>query len=133
MQGQALGIFAIKNGDITSWIASITGPPDSPYEGGKFYLQVDFTEDYPFKPPIIQFKTKVYHCNIDNDGKICLDILKSAWSPALSMTKVFLSIQSLLGDPNPEDPLDKVVANLYISNREQHDEVARSWTKKYAI
>ena len=75
--------------------------PDSPYDGGVFFLDINFPQDYPFKPPKVRFQTKIYHCNVNDKGGICLDILKDNWSPALTVSKVLLSICSLLTDPNP--------------------------------
>merc|ERR1712224_372676 len=83
----------------------IMGPPDSPYQGGVFFLNINFPSDYPFKPPKVHFTTKIYHCNVNSNGAICLDILKDQWSPALTISKVLLSISSLLTDCNPADPL----------------------------
>ena len=91
--------------DLYSWQATIIGPEGSPYQGGLFFLDIKFSFDYPFTPPKCTFKTKVYHPNINSNGGICLDILKNQWSPALTITKVLLSISSLLSDPNPDDPL----------------------------
>jgi ubiquitin-conjugating enzyme E2 D len=118
--------------DITKWQATIMGPGDSPYEGGIFFLDINFPNDYPFKPPKVKFTTKIYHCNVNNNGGICLDILKDNWSPALTISKVLLSICSLLTDPNPDDPLVPDIANLYKTNREKHDKTAREWTQKFA-
>ena len=101
----------------------------SPYQGGVFFLDISFSSEYPFKPPKVKFsalyrdlnsidcmhlrliqqmcvskvafKTRIYHCNISVDGKICLDILKENWSPALTISKVLVSICSLLTNPNP--------------------------------
>ena len=70
-----------------------------------FSLQVRVPVDYPFKPPKVVFTTKIYHPNINPSGGICLDILGSNWSPALTIHKVLLSISSLLTDANPADPL----------------------------
>ena len=89
------------------------GPTDSPYQGGIFFLDIKFPQDYPFMPPRCTFKTKVYHPNINASGGICLDILKNQWSPALTTSKVLLSITSLLSDPNPDDPLVGEIAALY--------------------
>merc|ERR1712224_229041 len=110
----------------------IMGPPDSPYQGGVFFLNVTFPTDYPFKPPKVQFTTKVYHCNVNSDGAICLDILKDQWSPALTISKVLLSISALLTDPNPDDPLAPEIAKVYLKDRQQHDCTARKWVRMYA-
>ena len=64
------------------------GPGDSPYSGGVFFVMIHFPPDYPFKPPKVQFQTKVYHPNVNSQGSICLDILKEQWSPALTISKV---------------------------------------------
>eukprot|EP01041_Mallomonas_annulata_P008959 gene8959-18543_t len=97
--------------DLFHWQATIMGPDDSPYSGGVFFMDIHFPADYPFKPPKVAFTTKIYHCNINSNGGICLDILKDQWSPALTISKVLLSICSLLTDPNPNDPLVPEIAN----------------------
>lgn len=121
-----------KGNDMFNWVASIMGPENCPYEGGVFQLKIAFPQEYPFKPPKIQFVTKVYHCNINDQGGICLDILKDNWSPALTISKVLLSICSLLTDPNPADPLVPAIAEQLRSNKKAHDAKAREWTLKFA-
>ena len=118
--------------DYFHWHATILGPADSPYHGGLFFLDVTFPIDYPFRPPKCIFVTKIYHPNINANGVICLDILKEQWSPALTISKVLLSISSLLTDPNPEDPLVPEIAQQFKSNRKKYEETARTWTKSYA-
>jgi ubiquitin-conjugating enzyme E2 D/E len=118
--------------DLFTWQATIIGPTETPYEGGIFNLKILFPADYPFKSPKITFETKIYHPNINSNGSICLDILKDQWSPALSITKVLLSICSLLSDPNPDDPLSPEIANIYKTNKEQFNINAREFTLKYA-
>ncbi|KAK4699411.1 ubiquitin-conjugating enzyme E2 D, partial [Phenoliferia sp. Uapishka_3] len=103
---------------------------DSPYSGGVFFLTITFPTDYPFKPPKIAFTTKIYHPNINANGSICLDILREQWSPALTISKVLLSICSMLTDPNPDDPLVPEIANLYKTDRPRYESTAREWTRK---
>mmetsp|Transcript_23888 Transcript_23888/g.76719 ORF Transcript_23888/g.76719 Transcript_23888/m.76719 type:complete len:149 (+) Transcript_23888:112-558(+) len=118
--------------DLFHWQATIMGPSDSPYAGGVFFLDIHFPPEYPFKPPKVTFTTRIYHPNINSGGGICLDILKDQWSPALTISKVLLSICSLLTDPNPDDPLVADIAQLYKTNREAYNLTAREWTRKYA-
>ncbi|XP_038440945.1 ubiquitin-conjugating enzyme E2 E3 isoform X2 [Canis lupus familiaris] len=121
-----------KGDNIYEWRSTILGPPGSVYEGGVFFLDITFSSDYPFKPPKVTFRTRIYHCNINSQGVICLDILKDNWSPALTISKVLLSICSLLTDCNPADPLVGSIATQYLTNRAEHDRIARQWTKRYA-
>jgi ubiquitin-conjugating enzyme E2 D/E len=139
----------VLDSDLFRWQATIMGPDDSPYSGGVFFLDILFPADYPFKPPKITFLTKIYHCNINANGGICVSIFGNEWSPALSITKVncclivvfltfyhhqvLLSISSLLTDPNPDDPLVPEIATLFKRNRKQHDSIAREWTAKFAM
>ena len=120
------------NDDLYYWQATIMGPEGTPYQGGLFFLDINFPTDYPFKPPKIYFRTKIYHPNISSNGSICLDILKDQWSPALTVAKVILSICSLLTDPNPDDPLVPTIAELYRNNIERYTANAKEWTLRYA-
>jgi ubiquitin-conjugating enzyme E2 D/E len=122
----------INSSDLFKWEGMIFGPSDSPYSGGVFKLLIHFGADYPFKPPHIEFRTKIYHPNINAAGAICLDILKSQWSPALTISKVLLSILSLLSDANPDDPLVPPIAAQYRTDRAAYEETARQWTALYA-
>jgi len=111
---------------------TMSGPKDSPYEGGHFKLELFLPEEYPMSAPKVRFMTKLYHPNVDKLGRICLDILKDKWSPALQIRTVLLSIQALLSAPNPDDPLANDVAEKWKANEEQAIETARAWVRLYA-
>ncbi|XP_065066796.1 ubiquitin-conjugating enzyme E2 N [Rhopilema esculentum] len=110
----------------------ISGPKDSPFEGGIFKLELFLPEEYPMSAPKVRFMTKIYHPNVDKLGRICLDILKDKWSPALQIRTVLLSIQALLSAPNPDDPLANDVAEQWKVNESQAIETAKAWTRLYA-
>lgn len=122
----------MSNGNLFHWQATILGPVDTPYEGGVFKVDLNFPNEYPFRPPKIRFLNKIYHPNINLNGEICLDILRDRWSAALTVRTVLLSICSLLDQPNPDDPLMPEVALLYRRNRERYIELAKEWTLTYA-
>ena len=120
-------------GNIKHWKGVIYGPDDTPYSGGIFNIDIKIPDDYPYRPPVVTFLTKIYHCNINHRGGICLDILKpSSWSPALTISKVLISICSLLAEPNPSDPLVPSIARIYKKSKDKHDANAREWTIEYA-
>ncbi|CAF1614576.1 unnamed protein product [Adineta ricciae] len=110
----------------------IDGPSESPYEGGKFKVELFLPDEYPMAPPKVRFMTKLYHPNIDKLGRVCLDILKEKWSPALQIRTVLLSIQALLSAPNPDDFLDADVAEKWKADEHGAKAIARDWTQKYA-
>ena len=118
--------------NLFEWGAVILGPIGTPYEGGVFHLNISIPSGYPFKPPIVIFKTLIYHPNINSSGSICLDILKTQWSPALTISKILLSICSLLADPNPNDPLVPEIANILKTDIELYNKYAKEWTAIYA-
>lgn len=123
--------WVLDESNILKWGAMIKGPADTPYENGFFELQMDFPQNYPFKPPVVKFITPVYHCNVSN-GSICLDILKEdMWSSAYSIEKILLSIMILLSQPVPSGFNGDAVAT-YKKNKEDYNKIAKEWTVKYA-
>ncbi|CAK9779328.1 ubiquitin-conjugating enzyme [Cutaneotrichosporon oleaginosum] len=127
------GITAAPHDDNLRYFdVTIAGPDQSPYEGGVFKLELFLPEEYPMNPPKVRFLTKIYHPNIDKLGRICLDILKDKWSPALQIRTVLLSIQALLGAPNPDDPLANDVAQAWKENEKAAIAEAQQWTRKWA-
>jgi ubiquitin-protein ligase len=129
------GITAGPNDDEMSfWSASIAGPPGSPYAGGTFFLEIEIPSNYPAKPPSIKFKTAVYHPNISSiDGSVFVDVLGEMWCPALTLSTILVSVQSLLTDPNPEDPCEFDIGREYVDDRETFDKTAEEWTVMYAM
>jgi ubiquitin-conjugating enzyme E2 D/E len=118
--------------DMFHWKASIQGPAGSPYEGGKFFLDVTFPDNYPMKPPTLRFVTKVYHPNINDNGDICVDLLHDQWSPVLGIAKLLLSVSSLLTDPNTDHGLRPDVVKQLKSDPLTFTKTAREWTARFA-
>jgi ubiquitin-conjugating enzyme E2 N len=129
----APGISAEPNEENLRYFkVMIMGPASSPYEGGVFRLELFLPEEYPMASPKVRFLTKIYHPNIDKLGRICLDILKDKWSPALQIRTVLLSIQALLSAPNPDDPLAENVAKHWKDNEKDAIATAKEWTRQWA-
>lgn len=124
----------VNESDLTHLTGYFQGPPGTPYEKGLFKVDIKIPNEYPFKPPIMKFITKIYHPNISSvTGAICLDILKDAWTPVFTLKSSLISLQSLLQSPEPNDPQDAEVAKHYISNHAGFEETAAYWTKVYAL
>lgn len=122
-----------EDGDLSHLKGTFIGPPGTPYEGGLFEVDIKIPDEYPFKPPIMKFDTRVYHPNISSQtGAICLDILKDAWTPILTLKSSLISLQSLLQSPEPTDPQDALVAKVYLTDPQKFAETAANWTKIYA-
>ncbi|KAJ8141093.1 hypothetical protein OXX80_006602 [Metschnikowia pulcherrima] len=123
----------VNETDLTHLVGHFQGPPGTPYENGVFKVDITIPNEYPFKPPVMRFVTKIYHPNISSvTGAICLDILKDAWTPILTLKSSLISLQSLLQSPEPNDPQDAEVAKHYISNKAGFEDTAAYWTKVYA-
>lgn len=123
----------VKTKNTRHVLLCLNGAVDTPYEGGKFYVEFFFPDDYPSNAPKSRFLTKIFHPNIDKIGRICLDIFKEHWSAALQLRTIGISLMALLSNPNVNDPLDQNVAKEFIDNPEEAKLKAIEWTKKYAI
>ena len=119
------------------WVATIDGPPDTPYAGGKFDIDVFIPEEYPFRPPIMKFITRIFHSNINWVGQICLDTLKpESWNASTQIASVLLSVQQLLASPNLDDPLNDQANELFLKDRlygtDEGFRRAQEFTRLYA-
>ncbi len=114
------GITVINSDDIFSWKAVIDGPKDSPFEGGKYKIDIQFNDNYPVRPPAVKFTSPIFHPNIYKDGKICVDILQGEWTPTQNIRTVLLSLRSLLIDPNPFSPANREAADMFRNNKDSY-------------
>ncbi|OMJ09608.1 NEDD8-conjugating enzyme ubc12 [Smittium culicis] len=93
--------------NLNNFIVQIK-PDEGYYSGGTFKFSFALNENYPHDPPKVLCLNKIYHPNIDLDGKVCLNILREDWKPVLTLNSVLIGLQFLFLEPNPEDPLNKV-------------------------
>ncbi|KAF6801199.1 ubiquitin-conjugating enzyme [Colletotrichum musicola] len=129
------GVYAapIDENNLLHLKGSFPAPPDTPYAGGHFQVDIKIPDSYPFKSPIIKFDTKVWHPNISSQtGAICLDTLGSGWSPVQTIKTALLSLRMLLEFPNPKDPQDAEVAKMMNDNPEGFARKAHEWAVKHA-
>ncbi|CAL8103395.1 unnamed protein product [Orchesella dallaii] len=122
------GISADSDDDnIYKWNATIFGPGDTPFEDGCFRLRLEFPLNYPQKCPTVWFYSRMFHPNVYQNGKICLDILEeeSKWDSAFDAAGVLCAIQAMLGDPNPESPANSEANILFLEHPAAYEKRVR--------
>ncbi|CAF3820832.1 unnamed protein product [Rotaria sp. Silwood1] len=118
--------------NLLFWKVVMKGPDGTPYVGYYWLLSVEFSSEFPFQPPNIRFITPIYHCNINDDGRICHDILQSQWTPQTTIRVVFQEILNLIRDPNPDYVLSAVKGAQYKSNRWDYEKSIKDLNEKEA-
>ncbi|CAJ0595375.1 unnamed protein product [Cylicocyclus nassatus] len=122
-----------KADDLFLWTVVIEGPPGSVYEGGTFFCNIHVSLSYPITPPKVEFLTRIYHCNVNAQGEVCIDVLNDNWKPTMSIRTVLIALRSLMFSCNPDEALVPSIAKLYRENRSEFDKMARIWTQRYAV
>ena len=137
--------FYCDENDISIWKVIYSGSIGTLYHGSHWLIFVQFPEEYPNLAPMIRFFNKIYHPNINQDGRICHEILSSKWSPSVDSVSIFSNIKDMLKDPNPDDALEREAAQLYKDYKENKKNVSynvdndpyvtnlRSWKKDFAF
>nr|XP_046263975.1 uncharacterized protein LOC124069172 isoform X2 [Scatophagus argus] len=118
--------------DFTFWKILMEGPPDTPYEKGVFELYCQFGPDYPVKPPLVRFVTQVYHCNVNSVGRICHNIFDRNYNAHITMREILEAVYGLLIIPEPDDPLDSILAEEFLTSRETYERKAEKHTEETA-
>ncbi|CAG0916685.1 unnamed protein product [Notodromas monacha] len=122
----------VDDSNILTWQGLIV-PSNAPYNKGAFRVELIFPAEYPFKPPRVTFKTRIYHPNIDEKGQVCLPIIAAEnWKPATKTDQVLQALIALVNDPEPEHPLRADVAEEYARDKAKFMKNAEDFTRKYS-
>ncbi|EJD52893.1 UBC-like protein, partial [Auricularia subglabra TFB-10046 SS5] len=116
--------------NLFNWTGAIKPNPDSPYKGGTFKFKMVFPDNYPFKAPSVTFTTKIYHPGVNEEGQICVTLLKDDWKPTISVPTILGTIAEKINNPSPDDPFEPEIAQLLKEDRPKFLATAKDWTKK---
>ena len=121
----------VDESNILQWQGLLV-PDAPPFNKGAFRIEIVFPAEYPFKPPKINFKTKIYHPNVDEKGQICLPIISvENWKPATKTDQVIQALVALINEPEPDHPLRGDLAEEYSKDKRKFMKNAEEFTKKH--
>jgi ubiquitin-protein ligase len=119
--------------DITTWHVTIIGAKNTPYSNGKFNIQFQFPEEYPFRPPFIRYLTQIYHPNVKSDtGEICASLINDEWGPTLNVRTCIDIVKNMMKDPSSDNPLEESIAVILRDKPSEFEKTAKKWTKDFA-
>jgi len=122
----------VDESNILYWVGLIV-PDNPPYNKGAFKIEISYPAEYPFKPPKIIFKTKIYHPNIDEKGQVCLPIISAEnWKPATKTEQVIQALVALVNDPEPDHPLRADLAEEFVKDKRKFIKNAEDFTRKHS-
>jgi len=121
-----------EESNLFRWSCTIKANAESPYKGGTFHFTVDLPDNFPFKAPSVKFATKIYHPGINEEGHICVPVLRDQWKPSVSLSSVLITIQDKLNNPSPDDPFEPDIGAVLKNDKSKFLTTAKEWTKKYA-
>jgi ubiquitin-protein ligase len=149
-----ISVKLVDESSLYKWDITVEGPSGSAYQvsppcfpnssscqtntsikGGTFHLNLSFPLEYPFKPPVVSFTTKIYHPNVTNDdkGSMCLGMLRpDQWKPPNKVAAVLLLVRQLLVEPDTDNAVEAQIADQYKNNRREFEKNAKDWVKRYA-
>lgn len=100
-------------------------PDEGYYRSGKFVFDLRIPNTYPHEPPKLKCESSIYHPNIDQDGNVCLNILREDWKPVLTINSIIYGLLHLFYEPNSEDPLNTQAAELLKKDKRQFEQNVR--------
>ncbi|KAI0714236.1 UBC-like protein [Fomitopsis betulina] len=115
------------------WRCAVRAAPDSPYKGGTFRFTLTLPDNFPFKAPTVVFSTKIYHPGINEEGSICVPVLRDQWKPTVTLSSVLAIIQEKVNNPSPDDPFEPEIAAQMKNDYARFLATAKEWTKKHAM
>ncbi|OSX64761.1 hypothetical protein POSPLADRAFT_1178315 [Postia placenta MAD-698-R-SB12] len=121
-----------EDGNLFLWNCAIKAASDSPYKGGTFHFTLSLPENFPFKAPSVTFTTKIYHPGINEEGHICVPVLRDQWKPSVTLSSVLAIIQEKVNNPSPDDPFEPEIAAQMKNDHDKFLAAAKEWTKKHA-